>query len=61
MTTYTVIGLYVDNHPVVAAVIEGNQKCVDHDTGFFLRWADPIDADDPEEAEAIALSNRRED
>lgn len=56
--TYTVIGVYVDNQPVVAGVIEGDHKCVDRDPGPFERWADPIEANDPVEAEHTALNDR---
>lgn len=61
--TYTVIGVYVDNQPVVAGVIEGDHKCVDASFADqaawpFERWADPIEANDPVEAERTALHDR---
>ena len=57
MTTYSVIGLYIDDEPVIAGVIEGEHPCVDSDPGGeFQRWATTVEAGTPEEAETEALA-----
>ena len=50
---YTVIGLWLNDEPVVAGVIEGEHNCVD--TGDGDRWATPVEADDPDKAEVAAV------
>lgn len=61
MNTYTVIGLYVDDEPVVAGVVAGEHACVDRDAGPYQRWADPIEAPDAATAERTALAARSGD
>ena len=54
---YTVIGLWVGTDPVVAGVVEGIHDAVDtddSDSRFNGRWAHSVEADGPDEAEALA-------
>lgn len=62
MPSYTVLGVWIDDQPVVAAVIAGEHDCVDA-TGVTLyqRWATSVDAPDPDTAEEIAIVELRED
>lgn len=58
---YLVIGLYVDDEPIVAGVVEGDGGTCDTDDGGDLqRWAHGVKAADPAAAEAIALAELSE-
>lgn len=58
MKTYTVIGHWLDDEPVVAGVIEGDHPAVDnHVFGGAdepQRWATMVEADDSSNAERLA-------
>ena len=56
-TTYSVIGVWVDDQPVVAGVVEGVHVCVDNPSGRdeALRWATVVTALSPDEAEVEAV------
>lgn len=57
MATYLVIGLYVDDEPVVAGVVEHVEGTCDAlDNADYQRWATIVDAIDPATAEAVALA-----
>jgi hypothetical protein len=58
MSEYTVIGLWLDDEPFVAGVIEGSHAAVDTDpnlSGEVSRWAVMVAAADPDAAEVAAL------
>lgn len=53
MTTYTVIGLVIDDRLIVAGVVEGAHPCRDSDPGddqHGYRYATQVEADSPDEA-----------
>ncbi|XVV02784.1 hypothetical protein ACQPW3_36370 [Actinosynnema sp. CA-248983] len=58
LTTYSVVGIWVDDEPVVAAVLEGQQYTVDAGASDpdFERWSITVEAEDPDAAEAYALA-----
>jgi len=59
MGKYTVIGLWVEDEPVVAGVIEGEHPAVDSDpfdSRFRGRWMTSVDAEGPAEAEIAAVA-----
>jgi hypothetical protein len=56
---YTVIGLWYDDEPVVAGVVEGEHNAVDSDPcheRFQGRWSTSVEADDPDDAESRAVA-----
>ena len=58
MSTYTVIGLWIDDELVIAGVVEGDVPVVDNgpDAGDgYQRYAQPVEADSPDDAERVAL------
>lgn len=54
MNAYTVVGLWVEDEPVVAAVLDGHVQTVDTYAGVFDRWAEHVTAATPTQAEATA-------
>lgn len=56
---YTVVGVYVDDEPVVAAVLQGSITTVDTSAGAD-RWADYVEAPDPDTAAELAVAARGE-
>ena len=60
---YTVFGLWVDETPLVAGVIEGDYNCVDTDShsGGFQRWCTSVRAANPDAAECAAYGEMTED
>jgi hypothetical protein len=67
MPRYTVYGLWISDAAVVAAVVLGDHPAVDSqdlsqefDSGpdsQLQRWAEPVDASDPGEAEVMAIQH----
>lgn len=56
--TFTVVGLWVDDEPLVAAVLEGEREIVDSEdeSGGFQRWGTSVEATDPDHAEVLACA-----
>lgn len=52
---YMVVGIYLDDEPIVAAVMEGGAGPVDAGGDDPQRWAQGVLAYSPEQAEAQAL------
>ena len=61
MPSFTVFGLWIDDEPVVAGVVEGDLNCVDNDPQFFTyqRWATSVEAATPDHAERLAVRDMK--
>lgn len=63
MTTYTVIGIYLHDEPLVAGVIRGEHNCIDSGgpmEGDGQRWATSVKARDWRQAEKLAVAEMNE-
>ncbi|ONI83479.1 hypothetical protein ALI22I_33825 [Saccharothrix sp. ALI-22-I] len=61
LPTFTVIGLWIDDKPLVAGVVEGEHMMADSEWGSdgFSRWATSVQAEDAECAESYAVAEMR--
>ncbi|WNV90287.1 hypothetical protein [Umezawaea sp. Da 62-37] len=63
LTTYLVIGLWIDDEPLVAGVIVGDHSMADveSESDGYQRWATSVQAEDAESAESYAVAEMRDE